>query len=107
MDIFEYRVWEKRHWGGHITHWTPIFATSDSEALEVVKARVDWDALVANADMPLSVTPLDQIRTFAAYGRQDAGVYVYDFCPSCNEPYIVRATAPVVESHQCAAAADG
>ncbi|MXX54064.1 MAG: hypothetical protein F4Z35_09170 [Dehalococcoidia bacterium] len=107
MDIYEYRIWERRYWRGHITHWVPIFATSDLEALEVVKTRVDQDALIANADIPSSVPPLDQIRTFAAYGRQDAGVYVYDFCPDCSEPYAVRGTSPVAESHQCAVAADG
>lgn len=106
MDIYEYRIWEKRHWGGHITHWIPIFATSDSEALEVVKTRVDQDALIANANISSSVPPLDRIRTFAAHGRLDAGVYVYDFCPNCNEPYIVRATTPVAETHQCSVAAD-
>ena len=104
MDIFEYRIWERRHWGGHITHWIPIFATSDEEALEVVKTRVDRDALIANADLPPSEDTLDQIRTFAAHGRMDAGVYVYDYCPNCSEPYIVRATTPVTESHQCPAA---
>ncbi len=106
MDIYEYRIWERRHWGGHITHWIPIFATSDSEALEVVKTRVDQDALIANADLPPTDDALDQIRTYAAHGRMDAGVYVYDHCPSCNEQYIVRATTPVAETHQCYAATD-
>ena len=104
MDIYEYRIWERRHWNGHITHWTPIFAISDLEALEVVKTRVDWESLIANADTPPDVPPLDQIRTLAAHGRMDAGVFVYDFCPDCNEPCIVRATTPVPESHQCAVA---
>ena len=81
MDIYEYRIWERRHWNGHITHWSPIFAISDSEALEVVKTRVEWDALIANADTPPDVDPLDQIRSLAAHGRMDAGVYVYDHCP--------------------------
>ncbi len=103
MDIYEYRIWEKRYWGGHITHWTPIFAINDSEALEVVKTRVDRDALIANADIPPSVAPLDQIRAFAAHGRLDAGVHVYDFCQNCSEPYSVRGTTPPVGSHQCAA----
>ena len=106
MNIYEYRVWEKRHWGGHITRWTPIFATDDAEALEVVKTRVDQDALAANADIPDSVDPLDQIRAFAGYARQDAGVHVYDFCPDCGEPYAVKATTQL-EPHSCAAANDG
>ena len=100
MNIYEYRVWEKRHWGGHITRWTPIFATDDAEALEVVKTRVDQDALVANANMPASVDPLDQIRAFAGYGRQDAGVHVYDFCADCGEPYIIKGNT-YIEPHRC------
>ncbi len=107
IKIYEYRVWEKRHWGGHITRWSPIFATDDEEALEVVKARVGQDALTANAGMSPDVAPLDKIRALTAYGKQDAGVHVYDFCPTCDEPYIVRGTAPVAEPHQCAAADDG
>lgn len=106
MDIYEYRIWERRHWNGHITHWSPIFAISDSEALEVVKTRVEWDALIANADTPPDVDPLDQIRSLAAHGRMDAGVYVYDHCPHCNESHAVRATTPLAETHQCSAAAD-
>ncbi len=104
MDIYEYRIWERRHWNGHITHWTPIFATNDSEALEVVKTRVDWDALIAYEDTPQEAPHLEQIRALAAYGRMDAGVFVYDFCPDCSEPHIVRSTTPVADSHQCAAA---
>ena len=107
MDIYEYRIWEKRYWGGHITHWTPIFATGDSEALEVVKTRVDRDALIANENTPPDVTPLDRIRALVAHGRNDAGVHIYDFCPDCGKTYIVRATTQVSESHQCSAAADG
>ena len=105
MQIYEYRVWEKRHWGGHITRWSPIFAASDSEALEVVKTRVDQDALIAYANMPPSAGPLDQIRALAAYGRQDAGVHVCDFCPTCGDPYVVRATTPLAEPHRCSSAA--
>ncbi len=102
MKIYEYRVWEKRSRGGHVTRWTPVFATDDAEALEVVKTRVDQDALVAYAEMPASVSPLDQIRAIAGYGRREAGVHVYDFCPNCDEPYVVRGTSQI-ESHQCAA----
>ena len=96
MKIYEYRVWEKKVWGGHITRWSPIFATSDSNALEVVKTRVEQDALTANSDIPKQTPPLEQIRSIAMYGRQDAGVHVYDFCPICDEPFAVN------ESHQCA-----
>ena len=106
MNIYEYRVWEKRRWGGHITLWSPIFATDDAEALEVVKTRVDQESLIANANMPDSVGPLDQIRAFVGYGRQDAGVHVCDFCPICDEPYVVRGTTTIAEPHQCAAADD-
>ena len=104
IKIYEYRVWEKRHWGGHITRWSPIFATSDLEALEVVKTRVDQDALTANESISTDAAPLDRIRALAGYARQDAGVHVYDFCPNCDEPYAIRGTTSIAESHQCVAA---
>ena len=37
-----------------------------------------------------------------AYGRMGAGVFVYDFCPDCSEPFAVRGTMPMAEAHQCA-----
>ena len=99
MKIYEYRVWEKKVWGGHITRWSPIFATSDMEALEVVKSRVGQDSLTANSEIPEETHPLEQIRAFAGYGRQGAGVHVYDFCPICDEAFAVNTS----DSHQCAA----
>ncbi len=102
MKIYEYRVWEKKTWGGHVTRWSPIFATDDMEALEVVKTRVGHDSLIANSGISEDLHPLDQIRAFAGYGRHGAGVHVYDFCPICDESFSVGDSASS-ESHLCAA----